>query len=106
MGIHRLRYSWGEPALDSPFPVSCHPFVLAVHVWMVTTPTDCSQTVAAHVELFLMVDVVMELIRIVPIARNVVVVCHWTECSLEVVSWAVGLWVSRQGWGDNLWAVW
>ena len=28
VAIHCLRYSWGEPALDTPSPVFCHPFVL------------------------------------------------------------------------------
>ena len=49
VGIHRLRYSWVEPVLDSPFPVFCRSLALAVQFWMITEPPDCSQTVAAHV---------------------------------------------------------
>ena len=58
---------------------------------MVTKPPDCSQAVATHMELVIVVEVVMALTRIVPIARNVIMVCHQAECSLEVVNWVVGL---------------
>ena len=54
-------------------------------------PLNCSQTVATHVELVLVVEVVMALTRIVGIARNIIMVYHWAECSLEVVSHVVGL---------------
>ena len=89
MSSHHLKSSWGESALDSPFPVFCHPFVLAVHLWMVTQLPDFPQAVATHVGLILMVEVVMTLTHFVSIAHNVVVMCQWAGCSLEVVSWVV-----------------
>ena len=58
---------------------------------MVIKPSDCSQTVPTHVELVLVIEVVMALTHIVPITHNIVMVCRWAECFLEVVSWVVGL---------------
>ena len=67
---------------------------------MVTQSPDCSQTVATQVELILMVEIVIALTHVVSIAHNVSVVYHNAECSLEVVSWVVGLLPLRaEGWG-------
>ena len=89
--VQLLLYSLGEPALDSPFPIFCCTFALAVHFWMITQMPDNSQTVATYVELILMVEVVMAPTRSVSITRNNVLVCHWAVCSLEVVSCVIGL---------------
>ena len=52
---------------------------------------DCSQKVATHVELILMVEVVMAATHVVSITRNIVGVCRWAGWSLEVVSCVIGL---------------
>ena len=62
-----------------------------MHFWIITKPPDCSQTVATHVELVVMVEVVMALTHIVRITCNIIVVCRIAECSLDMVSWVVGL---------------
>ena len=82
----------GGACLRFPLPWFYHPFALAVHFWMITQMPDCSQTVATHMVLILMVEVVMALTNIVSITNNIVVVCSWAGCSLEMVSCVVGLW--------------
>ena len=48
-------------------------------------------------QLILAVEVVMAMTCVVSIAHNVVRVCYWAGCSMEVVSW-VGL---REGVGNQ-----
>ena len=38
-----------------------------------------------------MVEVVVALPNVVPSACNIIMICRWAECSLEVVGWVVGL---------------
>ena len=90
MGIHCLRYSLGEPVLDSPFPIFCRPLALGVQFWETAEPPDCSQTEASK-NLIFVVEVAMAMTCFVPSACNDVMVCHWAECSLEGVGGGVGL---------------
>ena len=44
--IQHLRYSYGEPVLDSPFSIFCHAILLAVAFRVVTELPQGPQTIA------------------------------------------------------------